>query len=77
MGGWMDGWMGGKAGLRIAYSNQKYWFILCEGKKVDVQFCLARCCVTEQLSKVSLVLTSLSKKKTVLSSGVSRKRNRS
>ena len=28
MGGWMDGWMGGwmdvKAGLRIAYSNQKY-----------------------------------------------------
>ena len=28
MGGWVDGWMGGwmdgKAGLRIAYSNQKY-----------------------------------------------------
>ena len=28
VGGWMDGWMGGwmdgKAGLRIAYSNQKY-----------------------------------------------------
>jgi hypothetical protein len=23
MGGWMDGWMEGKAGLRIAYSNQK------------------------------------------------------
>ena len=23
MGGWMDGWKGGKAGLRIAYSNQK------------------------------------------------------
>jgi hypothetical protein len=27
LGGWMDGWMGGwvagKAGLRIAYSNQK------------------------------------------------------
>jgi hypothetical protein len=23
MGGWVDGWMGGKAGLRIAYSNQK------------------------------------------------------
>ena len=21
--GWMDGWMDGKAGLRIAYSNQK------------------------------------------------------
>ena len=21
--GWMDGWMNGKAGLRIAYSNQK------------------------------------------------------
>jgi hypothetical protein len=24
MGGWMDGWMAGKAGLRIAYSNQKW-----------------------------------------------------
>ena len=23
MDGWMEGWMGGKAGLRIAYSNQK------------------------------------------------------
>jgi hypothetical protein len=23
MGGWMGGWMEGKAGLRIAYSNQK------------------------------------------------------
>ena len=23
MGGWVDGWMDGKAGLRIAYSNQK------------------------------------------------------
>ena len=23
MDGWMDGWMDGKAGLRIAYSNQK------------------------------------------------------
>ena len=22
--GWMGGWMDGKAGLRIAYSNQKY-----------------------------------------------------
>ena len=22
--GWMDGWMEAKAGLRIAYSNQKY-----------------------------------------------------
>ena len=30
MDGWMDGWMGGwmegKAGLRIAYSNQKSYF---------------------------------------------------
>jgi hypothetical protein len=27
MGGWMGGWMAGKAGLSIAYSNQKnaYW----------------------------------------------------
>jgi hypothetical protein len=24
MDGWVGGWMGGKAGLRIAYSNQKY-----------------------------------------------------
>jgi hypothetical protein len=23
MDGWMDGWMAGKAGLRIAYSNKK------------------------------------------------------
>jgi hypothetical protein len=23
MGGWVDGWVAGKAGLRIAYSNQK------------------------------------------------------
>jgi hypothetical protein len=23
MDGWVDGWMEGKAGLRIAYSNQK------------------------------------------------------
>ena len=32
MGGWMDGWMGGwvdgKAGLRIAYSNQKFMFLI-------------------------------------------------
>jgi hypothetical protein len=25
MDGWMDGWMAGKAGLRIAYSNQKLY----------------------------------------------------
>ena len=25
MDGWMDGWMEAKAGLRIAYSNQKPW----------------------------------------------------
>jgi hypothetical protein len=23
VGGWVDGWVAGKAGLRIAYSNQK------------------------------------------------------
>jgi hypothetical protein len=23
LGGWMDGWVAGKAGLRIAYSNQQ------------------------------------------------------
>jgi hypothetical protein len=26
MGGWMGGWMEVKAGLRIAYSNQKFTF---------------------------------------------------
>jgi hypothetical protein len=26
LGGWVDGWMGGKAGLRIAYSNQKWQY---------------------------------------------------
>jgi hypothetical protein len=26
MDGWMDGWIAGKAGLRIAYSNQKSSF---------------------------------------------------
>jgi hypothetical protein len=24
LGGWVDGWVAGKAGLRIAYSNKKY-----------------------------------------------------
>jgi hypothetical protein len=35
MGGWMDGWMGGKAGLSIAYSNQKMNPI--SGRVVDRQ----------------------------------------
>ena len=26
--GWMGGWMDGKAGLRIAYSNQKYKILI-------------------------------------------------
>ena len=25
--GWKDGWMEAKAGLRIAYSNQKAWLL--------------------------------------------------
>ena len=25
MDGWVDGWVDGKAGLRIAYSNQKFY----------------------------------------------------
>jgi hypothetical protein len=42
VGGWMDGWMEGKAGLRIAYSNQKqtffiepktYFFVGCQRHK--------------------------------------------
>jgi hypothetical protein len=28
MGGWVGGWMAGKAGLRIAYSNQKKDFMM-------------------------------------------------
>ena len=28
MDGWMEGWVEGKAGLRIAYSNQKIKFWL-------------------------------------------------
>ena len=27
MDGWKDGWKDGKAGLRIAYSNQKPWTV--------------------------------------------------
>ena len=27
MGGWMDGWMEARAGLGIAYSNQKFNYI--------------------------------------------------
>jgi hypothetical protein len=44
MGGWMDGWMGGKAGLRIAYSNQKF---------VDCYYCHCKkfaVCVNNVLS---------------------------
>jgi hypothetical protein len=36
MDGWMDGWKEGKAGLRIAYSNQKpdhcVWFMTVQRK---------------------------------------------
>ena len=35
MGGWMDGWVDVKAGLRIAYSNQKY-HILSLGLILDL-----------------------------------------
>ena len=35
MGGWMDGWMDGKAGLRIAYSNQK-WGCNLSSKVINV-----------------------------------------
>ena len=38
MGGWMDGWTDGRAGLRIAYSNQK----AKNGKilKIQVSICI-------------------------------------
>jgi hypothetical protein len=38
MGGWMDGWMEGKAGLRIAYSNQK---LVCF--EFEMVFCINDC----------------------------------
>ena len=34
MDGWVDGWMDGKAGLRIAYSNQKMLRVL-ERKRIN------------------------------------------
>jgi hypothetical protein len=37
MDGWMDGWMEGKAGLRIAYSNQKQNFGAHRVKLVNVR----------------------------------------
>ena len=32
LGGWMNGWVDGRAGLRIAYSNQKesYFYFECD-----------------------------------------------
>ena len=44
-GGWMDGWMDGKAGLRIAYSNQK-WISRtknCVHKKVNLAYQIIKC----------------------------------
>jgi hypothetical protein len=35
MGGWMGGWMEGKAGLKIAYSNQKHYFTLLRLPPMD------------------------------------------
>jgi hypothetical protein len=34
MGGWVDGWVAGKAGLRIAYSNQKENFYYTKFSKL-------------------------------------------
>jgi hypothetical protein len=36
MDGWVDGWMAGKAGLRIAYSNQK---IKLNINKMGLNYC--------------------------------------
>ena len=33
LGHWMDGWMDGEAGLRIAYSNQKQITKVVQNKK--------------------------------------------
>ena len=44
MDGWMDGWVEGKAGLRIAYSNQKYKILFipknckfCNDIKIEIE----------------------------------------
>ena len=39
MGGWMDGWVDGKAGLRIAYSNQKLTYTIKQSRLVQERFC--------------------------------------
>jgi hypothetical protein len=38
MDGWVGGWMGGKAGLRIAYSNQKKKGNRCIMKELKTSF---------------------------------------
>jgi hypothetical protein len=35
MGGWVDGWLGVKAILRIAYSNQKYFFSIKRSRHAE------------------------------------------
>jgi hypothetical protein len=36
VGGWVDGWVGVKAVLRIAYSNQKIVLIKINGTSLDL-----------------------------------------
>ena len=38
MDGWMDGWMEAKAGLRIAYSNQKPLIPRKASSKIETRF---------------------------------------
>jgi hypothetical protein len=45
VGGWMDGWMAGKAGLRIAYSNQK----LLKPFESLTQIIMLQCLITQGL----------------------------
>jgi hypothetical protein len=40
MGGRVGGWMEGKAGLRIAYSNQQKQFCIQSYQKCKMQICL-------------------------------------
>jgi hypothetical protein len=54
MDGWMGGWMAGKAGLSIAYSNQKLSHISNE-KRAPSRYAL-------QKTNISAKITTMTKK---------------
>jgi hypothetical protein len=45
----MGGWMGGKAGLRIAYSNQQYLYSKYLYSKIKVKRKSANLCTTSKI----------------------------